>query len=112
MGSLNEEADETGGSDATQGALATVALPWARYVTGVDQALEELRGEADERLRQEQQPSKPAMPGPTILDRDAGARQPDVATSPEQAASRAIRPSEPRPDRTRPVRRGDGLPRG
>ena len=50
MGSLNEEADETGGSDATPGALATVALPWARYVTGVDQALEELRGEADERL--------------------------------------------------------------
>ena len=35
---------------------------WARIVTGVDQAIETLRNEADARLRQEQEPPKPTAP--------------------------------------------------
>ena len=64
-GGSSDDPDDLGGDSAL---LPTENLPfttsWARFVTGVDQAIEALRNEADARLRQEQEPAKSdAMPG-------------------------------------------------
>src|SRR5262249_59016226 len=59
---------------------------WARYVTGVDQALEKVRSEVDERLLQEQEPATPQDPGTTRLDQD-DARGPHPVPSLARAAS-------------------------
>jgi len=77
----------------------TAPLSWARYVTGVDQAIEKLRNEADHRLLEEKLPAKAQEPGTTLLQEDGGARQTDSATSQEPAVSGASRRSETGPDR-------------
>ena len=67
---------------------------WARFVTGVEQAIETLRNEADARLRQEQEPAKPNEPGTNILNHDEGASQTDRVSSLEQATNGAGRKAE------------------
>jgi FG-GAP-like repeat len=71
------------------------AMPsWARFVTGVDQAIETLRQEADARLRQEQEPaksqSKTPGPGASIPDKNDGPGQSETTTPLELAAIRRI----------------------
>jgi len=60
-------------------------LSWARYVIGLDQAIESIRREADERLRQEEQPVKVEKPDTTQLDQDDAARRTDTTTFLERA---------------------------
>ena len=65
---------------------------WARYVTGVDQAIERVRNEADARLLQEQQPPKAEEPpGTSLLEEDDGAGKKDAAAFVEEAALEAGR---------------------
>jgi len=92
-----EGAEEVADFSTTSGANAPNALSWARYVTGVDQAIEKLRNEADQRLRQEQQRAKAQAPGTTLLEEDGGARQIESATSLEPAVSGVRRRSEAEP---------------
>jgi len=85
------------------GAAAPNPLSWARYVTGVDQAIETLRDEADRRLLEEQLPAKAEEPGSTLLKEDAGARQTGSAASLEPAVSAVNRRSAPKPDRWKAI---------
>jgi hypothetical protein len=62
------------------GANALPALSWARYVMGLDQAIESLRDQADARLLQEEQPATAEKPGATRLD-DVQAGRPTEKTS-------------------------------
>jgi hypothetical protein len=97
----NGEADESGGTDAPPSADAPVAAPWARYVTGVDRALEQLRSEADQRLQQEQQPADSrAVPSPTGLHLERGDTQAGEATSAVRERSVPQRPARIQPDRS------------
>ncbi|MFI5457562.1 MAG: beta strand repeat-containing protein [Isosphaerales bacterium] len=97
----SEEAEDFADFSAPPAANAATALSWARYVTGVDQAIEKLRNEADHRLLQEEQPAKAQEPGTTLLEEDGGARQTDSATSLdlEPTVSGASHRSETGPDR-------------
>jgi len=94
-----EETEEIADFSTPPAANPPNALSWARYVTGVDQAIEKLRNEADQRLRQEQQPAKAQEPGTTLLDEDGGARQTQSATSLEPGVSGVGRRSEAEPVR-------------
>ena len=58
----SDEIEELGDSIAVKGANSPSQSTWARYVTGVDQAIEKLRSEADARLLQEQQAPKARRP--------------------------------------------------
>jgi hypothetical protein len=59
----SEELDEHDADAASRrGENPATISSWARFVTGVDQAIETLRNEADSRLRQEQEPPKAAAP--------------------------------------------------
>jgi FG-GAP-like repeat len=64
---------------------------WAKYVTGVDQAIERVRSEADARLLQEQQPAKTEQPGTSFLEEDDGAGQKSAAAFVKEAALEAGR---------------------
>ena len=93
-----EEFGDTGDTVASTGADARNS--WARFVGGLDQAIEKIRTEADERLRQEQQPAKPEQPGTTLLqDENEGARQTGAAAFLEHAESEARRRLETVRDR-------------
>jgi hypothetical protein len=97
----NGEVDETGGTDAPPSADAPVGSPWARYVTGADRALEQLRSEADQRLQQEQQPADSrAVPGPTGLHLEGGGTRAGEATSAVRERSVPQRPAQTQPDRS------------
>jgi hypothetical protein len=94
-GHSSDELDELDGDSS---AFPLENLPrtssWARFVTGVDQAIEALRNEADARLRQEQEPAKsepkPGSPGASIIDIDNGPGQTATTTAIELAAIRRI----------------------
>ena len=58
----SDEIEELGDSIAVKGANSPSQSTWARYVTGVDQAIEKLRSEADARLLQEQQAAEGPRP--------------------------------------------------
>jgi hypothetical protein len=89
-GHSSNELDELEGDSA----LAPENLPfinsWVRFVTGVDQAIEALRNEADARLRQEQEAvkseAKPGTPGASILEKDNRPGQTETTTAIELAA--------------------------
>jgi hypothetical protein len=61
-------------------ATAPPALSWARYVMGLDQAIESIRAEVDARLIEEEQPAQIVAPDTTLLDEN-GATQPSEKTS-------------------------------
>jgi large repetitive protein len=85
-----EEDDELGGDAAPADATSLPAAPfWARFVSGVDQAIEKVRSEADERLRQERQPAKPESPGTSLLDKEDGNPKSDKSTFIESTAPAA-----------------------
>ena len=103
----DEEADEI---EAPRPQEATPRQPgqssWARYVTGVDQALEDLRNEADERLLNEKATPQAAEPADTTsLDVDDGADRPMQPPSRAQALafSAMSRRSRPGPDRSQAI---------
>jgi hypothetical protein len=76
----------------SNGAQPPSASAWSRYVTGVDQAIERVRSEADERLLEEKQPSKGSAPGTTLLEQGGGATEAaGTATFVEEAAFEAGR---------------------
>jgi large repetitive protein len=93
-----EESEVLDDASAQATANPPTPLSWARYVTGVDQAIEALRNEADQRLLEEQKPAKAEEPGTTLLEEDGGARQTVPATSLEPAASEVSRRSAAIPD--------------
>jgi hypothetical protein len=100
------EADENEGPPAPPAAATPIATPWARYVTGVEQALEQLRGEADARLQRERQPAGPqpqAPPGQTNLDGDEKVRPAGAAPSAGRAVSGPVRPVEAEPNRSNAI---------
>ncbi len=93
--SADEEMVEDGTIVAeTPGAPAPTAPAWARYVSGVDQAIERVRNEADQRLFQEQAPAKSATPGTTLLELDGADGENTTATFVEEAALEARRRSK------------------
>jgi hypothetical protein len=98
-----EESEVLDDISAEATANAPSALSWARYVTGVDQAIEALRNEADQRLLEEQGPAKAEEPGTTLLEEAGGARQTDSAASLEPAVSELSRRSAPEPDRWKAI---------
>ena len=51
-------------------------LSWDRFVIGLDEAIKSLRNEANVRLHEEEQRTKPQNPGTTQLNPDDAARQP------------------------------------
>ena len=54
--------------------VAAPELAWARYVMGLDQAIESIRAEVDARLIQEAQPANAVEPDTTLLEEEAPAR--------------------------------------
>jgi large repetitive protein len=64
---------------------------WSRYVTGVDQAIERVRSEADARLREEQQQPSAKQPGTSFLEEDDGAGRKAPAAFVKEAAIEAGR---------------------
>ena len=72
---------------------------WARFVTGVEQAIETLRNEADARLRQEQEPAKVPGHGSNFLEQDGHRPVTNPAPSPEPAATGELSRLNPTPDR-------------
>ena len=76
-----------------------VMSSWARFVTGVEQAFETLRNEADARLRQEQEPVKSDGHGTNVPDQDDGQEQIDVASSTQQSESGGGGPVKAEPNR-------------
>ncbi len=64
---------------------------WSRYVTGVDQAIERVRSEADARLREEQQQPSAKQPGTSFLEDDDGAGRKAPAAFVKEAAIEAGR---------------------
>ncbi len=89
--SPEEEFEEFAEIAAAPGAQAPAAAAWARYVSGLDQAIERVGREADEQLFQEQQPAKAAAPGTSLLEQDDAAGQAGTATFVEEAALEAGR---------------------
>ncbi len=85
----SEDYDEFADLIASNQPILQSAPAWARYVSGVDQAIERVRSEADERLRQEQQPAKPEQPGTSFLDEDSGSPKPGTSTFLQPTAPRA-----------------------
>jgi hypothetical protein len=80
---------ETGDTSAPTG--ANLQASWARFVSGVDQAIEKLQSEADERLRQEQQPVKADEPGAAQSHDSRDAQQKASAALLDPIASEARR---------------------
>ena len=86
-----DEFEEMGASVAVIGGGMPSQLPWARYVTGVDQAIETLRNEADARLLQEQQPAKAQDGNSSFLQENDAAGQTGPAAFVKEAALDASR---------------------
>ncbi len=80
---------ELGELVAVAGASLPTQASWARYVTGVDQAIERVRSEADARLLQEQQPPKAEQPGTSFLEDDDASGQKSPAAFVKEAAIEA-----------------------
>jgi hypothetical protein len=97
FGSPDEDAQETEVSLSPDEPQQPTPSPWARYVTGVDQALEDLRREADQRLLDEQKTPEARDPGTARSEADDGARRAVATPSPAQTPSEVSRRSEPRP---------------
>jgi hypothetical protein len=74
-------------------------MSWARYVIGLDEAIESIRNEADARLLEEQQPAKAEPPGTTLLEPDDVAAPPVRTSALEQAVFATSRRVEAIDDR-------------
>ena len=94
-----EEDDELGDILRAAEAGLPTRQAWARYVSGVDQAIENVRSEADERLRQERQPAKPQVPDTSLRDKDNSGPKIDRSTSMEPTAPATVEGSHAEQDR-------------
>jgi hypothetical protein len=72
--------DEFGDTAGQPSGKEAHPLSWARYVIGLDQAIETIRNEADERLKHEAKPAAPKEPGTTQLEPENSARPTDTTT--------------------------------
>jgi hypothetical protein len=101
IASPDEESDEMDVSLLPAQPQQPIPTSWARFVTGVDQALEELRRDADQRLRDEQQPPKTQeQPGTTRFDANDRTRPSDATSSLVQPSSDVRRRSDAGPNRS------------
>jgi hypothetical protein len=91
--------DPLGESSSEAPADAPNPLSWARFVTGVDQAIETLRREADQRLKEEQQPNHADHPGTSLLEEGAKARPTELPTLNDPTVSGVSRTAGPQADR-------------
>ena len=82
------EVEDLGDAAAQSAGNPPAPLSWARYVIGLDQAIESIRKEADKRLLQEQQPAKAKQADTTQLDPADTARPADTTTFLDQGVSR------------------------
>ena len=105
--SLDEDDDMADFIASTEAMLPT-APAWARYVSGVDQAIEKVRSEADERLRQETQPARPLDPDTSLLEKDDPGRSVETSTFLEATMPGVAREAEPEHDRLAAVDRAIG----
>jgi hypothetical protein len=96
-----EDFGETGDTLAPPG--ANLQASWARFVSGLDEAIEKIQSEADERLRQEQQPAKSDESGATRSDEQIDGRQQVSAALPDHAAREARRRLEAERDRVQAI---------
>jgi hypothetical protein len=94
-----DESEALGDTSGQAVANAPNPLSWARFVIGVDQAIEKLRSEADQRLLEEQQPPKAKPPGTTLLEDKDGARPRGSAAPVEPTVSGITSRSEAQTDR-------------
>jgi len=94
-----EELEQLVEPGAAPGAQPPATAAWSRYVSGLDQAIERVGNEADERLFQEQQPAKAEAPGTTLLEQNGAA--PGAGTAPfvKEAALEAGRRLKAKRDR-------------
>jgi hypothetical protein len=93
---------------AANESLLPTAPAWARYVSGVDQALERVRRQADERLRQEQRPTKSPEPDTSSLDTDRSKGQIETSGLLEQSFRRAGQQRAAKQDRLAAIDRAIG----
>jgi hypothetical protein len=88
LGGLSRNSDEEETPEDTteeNAATAPPALSWARFVIGLDQAIEAIRNEIDSRLLKEEQPAKVQQPSASLLDQDDAARPADTTSLRERA---------------------------
>jgi hypothetical protein len=85
----NLVSDETSAIDESSGQPIPTTSSWARYVSGVDQALERIRSEADQRLLEEREPARVDDLSPTLLYQDQDAREHGSTASLVRDASEA-----------------------
>jgi hypothetical protein len=88
---LPNQLEETSDSSGSPRDNAPAAPSWARYVTGLDQAIEKARRDADERLLNEQQPAKSKEPPTGLREQNDGARQTSETAFPNPAVSESPR---------------------
>jgi hypothetical protein len=80
LSSSRDESEQTEEGQAISPIDAQPELPWARYVMGLDQAIESLRASADARFLQESQPAKTIEPDTTLREQES-LNEPAVTTS-------------------------------
>ena len=82
----NSEALDESETTASESAVSdSPALSWARFVLGLDQAIDSIRTEVDARLRQEEQPAKAEEPDAIFLEQNESDRPTETSSSREQA---------------------------
>jgi hypothetical protein len=97
------DSDLLGDDSAETAADASNPLSWARYVTGVDQAIETLRRDADKRLLEEQQPKNAEKPAASLLEEEIKARPIDSPTPLEPTVTQLDHDSDPELDQCEAV---------
>ncbi len=80
-----DESEELEDASVETSGNAPPALSWARFVIGLDQALEAIRKELDARLLQEGRPANADKPDTTLLDQEDAARPADTTSFREQS---------------------------
>ena len=85
LGRNSEELEGTENTAVAAAVSGSPALSWARFVMGLDQAIEAIRRDADARLLEEEQPAKAEKPDATLLDQDNATRPIETTSSRERA---------------------------
>ena len=91
LGRTPEEWEESENTSDEPAVSAQPALSWARFVMGLDQAIEAIRKEVDARLLQEKESAKTEDPDAIFLDQNEAARPAETTSSREQAVLGADR---------------------
>ncbi len=90
-GRTPEELEGLENTSAEPAANAPPALSWARFVMGLDQAIEAIRTEVDARLLQEKEPAKAEVPDAIFLHQNETDRPAETTSFRDQAVSGAFR---------------------